>query len=29
VDADFFEGLIVGILVGLLILWFIRRNRNP
>jgi uncharacterized membrane-anchored protein YhcB (DUF1043 family) len=28
VDADFFEGLIVGVLIGLLVLWFIRRNRK-
>jgi len=25
---DFFEGLIVGIAIGLVILWLIRRNRK-
>jgi hypothetical protein len=28
-DRDFFLGLIVGFLIGLLILWFIRRSRRP
>jgi uncharacterized membrane-anchored protein YhcB (DUF1043 family) len=28
VDSDFAQGLIVGILIGMVIVWIIRRNRN-
>lgn len=27
-DRDFSQGLIVGLLIGMLIVWLIRRNRK-
>jgi LPXTG-motif cell wall-anchored protein len=27
-DRDFIYGLITGVLIGLIMLWFIRRKRN-